>query len=311
MENPMENKGFYIFKQVLRILLGTFFMVTAVFKLLSLDSFELYIYSFNIFNFVISSFVARCVIAAELLLGTLLIVKIRYRLVWWLTMVMLCGFTLLLVYVAIFRNDTNCHCLGDIVQLNPTLSIVKNIVTMLLLMIVRKEEEYVFRRKKLVGILVLVASMAIPFACFPMDVVYNAFSKSNLKVNEEKFNAFLQDSTAQALHLSQGNYVVAYFAAGCPYCKISATKLSTIVENNHLDTDRFVFFIWGKDDKIETFKEETKTQNFRFVDINPIESVQLVYGNFPTMVFLRNGKIEEVADVRSFDDKKVVRFLKK
>lgn len=303
------TKSIKILKLILRILLGLFFIATALMKLFSLDNFEIYIYSFNLFGFTFSTFVARCVIMVELLLGALLVSKILYKPAWWMTMAMLAGFSVLLVYVAVFRHDTNCHCMGDIVQINPVWSIVKNVITMLLLLLVRKEEDYRFKGKVAVGITLLVASIATPFACFPMDVVYNAFSKSDNKVNEEKFNTFLQDSTAQALHLSQGDYVVAYFAAGCRYCKVSATKLSAIVENNHLDVNRFVFFIWGKEGKIETFKEETKTQNFRFVNINPIESVQLVYGNFPTVVFLHDGKIEGVADVRGFDDRKVVGFL--
>ena len=68
-----------ILKMVIRIGIGLFFIVSAVLKLLSLDSFELYIYSFNIVNFVWSGLVARAIIACEILVGVLLIAKVRYK----------------------------------------------------------------------------------------------------------------------------------------------------------------------------------------------------------------------------------------
>ena len=41
-----------IIKLIIRLLLGVFFISTAVLKLLSIDSFEVYIYSFGIVNYV-------------------------------------------------------------------------------------------------------------------------------------------------------------------------------------------------------------------------------------------------------------------
>ena len=81
---------------------------------------------------------------AELLLGICLMSKMLYKYAWWLTQLMLLGFTFLLIYIAIFRNDTNCHCLGDFVELNPVASIIKNLVTMALLFLVKNEEDYQF-----------------------------------------------------------------------------------------------------------------------------------------------------------------------
>ena len=37
------------------------------------------------------------------------------------------GFTLFLIYTAIYRNDANCHCFGSFIEINPVESIIKNI----------------------------------------------------------------------------------------------------------------------------------------------------------------------------------------
>lgn len=312
MEEIMQKHRFSavtIMKFIVRILLGAFFITTAVLKLLSLDSFEIYIYSFNLFSFNLCAIIARLVIAAELLLGAFLIAKILYKPTWWLTMLMMIGFTLFLVYVALFRHDANCHCMGDLVKLNPVFSIVKNLITIVLLLIVRKEEDYHFRGKMAVGITAAVLALGVPFILFPTDSVYNLIMKSNSVVDEKRFGEFMQDSTAQALHIEQGDYVLGVVSAGCKYCKLSAKKINSMVENNQLDTGKVVFLIWGSDPSIQKFKEETGAVHFRYAKINPVEAIQLVDGKFPTFVFVKNGKPVDAVDIRGLNDKNLRNFF--
>lgn len=298
-----------VVKFILRILIGAFFITTAILKLLSLDSFEIYIYSFNIFSFNLCAIIARLVIAAELLVGAFLIAKILYKPTWWLTLLMLVGFTFFLVYVAIFRQDSNCHCMGDLVELNPAYSIIKNLITIVLLFFIRKEEDYQFKGKKAVGIVLAVLALGVPFILFPTDATYNLFKRSDNNVNEKSFEQFMQDSVAQSLNIQEGNYVLGYLASGCKYCKLSAKKINTMVENNQLDTNKVVFIIWGGDESIQKFKEETDATHFRYAKISPIEAIQLVSGQFPTYVLVKDGKPVEAMDIRGLNDNKIRSFL--
>lgn len=300
---------FTILKFIIRILIGAFFITTAILKLLSLDSFEIYIYSFNIFSFNLCAIVARLIIAAELLLGAFLIAKILYKPTWWLTLFMLVAFTLFLVYVALFRHDTNCHCMGDLVELNPVYSIVKNLITIVLLLFIRKNEDYCFRGKLTVGILIPLLALGTPFILFPTDSAYNLVMKSDNAVNVKQFNTFMQDSTTQSLQINHGNYVLGFLASGCKYCKLSAKKINTMVENNQLDTNKVVFFIWGSDESIQKFKEETEATHFRYTTINPVEAIQLVNGQFPTYVFVKDGEPLDAVDMRGLNDKKIQKFF--
>ena len=302
-----------IWKMVIRIGIGLFFIVSAVLKLLSLDSFELYIYSFNLVNFVWSGLLARAIIACEILVGILLIIKVLYKEAWWLTMLMLIGFSLLLVYVMLFRNDSNCHCMGDLVEIKPWMSLVKNLVAIALLLLVRKEDDYQFgslgRKLALVG--AFVAALVPPFALFPMDGVYNLFAKSgNLDYSETDFNALMADSTMQDVNLEKGNYVVGVISSGCEFCKISCLKMSEMVENNGLDTSRILYFVWGDSAAVKPFQEETKTESFRFVRVNPVAAIRVVNGQFPTYLFIRDGVVEATADLRHLTEKKLCDHLK-
>lgn len=300
-----------IIKMVLRILLGAFFIATAIMKLLSLDHFELYIFSFQIFSFVLSTIIARLVIAVEMFLGFFLIFKILYKPTWWATMLMMIGFTLFLVYVAIFRHDSSCHCMGDLVELNPTWSIVKNLVTIVLLLLIRKESAAHFRGWKLVGLLGILAAFTATFVLFPLDGVYNLFKKDKTTYNEEVFHSFMQDSVMLAQQLDTGNYVVGVVASGCKFCKVSAEKLHAICERNNLDDSRILMTIWGKEESLAEFKEITGDSQIRYVTISPIVAVQLVNGRFPTYLYVHNGQVVKAADLRQLTEREMVEFIPK
>ena len=178
-----------------------------------------------------------------------------------------------------------------------------------MLLLIRKEDDWHFRGKVALGISLLVASVAVPFALFPMDSFYQIFSREEQKVDMAKFSQFMQDSTAQALQLDRGNYVIGYLASGCKYCKISASKIHTIFQNNQLDSTRLVFMIWGSEKSVRSFQEETETQGYRYESINPVEALNIVFGQFPTYVYVHNGQVERVANLRGLEERYTVDFL--
>ena len=53
-------------------LVGGVFIIAAILKLISIDEFEIYIYSFNIFSFLLTTFVSRIIIIGEFILGLFL-----------------------------------------------------------------------------------------------------------------------------------------------------------------------------------------------------------------------------------------------
>ncbi len=304
-----KAKAARILRTSVRLLLGFFFIATAALKLFSLDNFEIYIYSFNLFGYSLCAVIARTVIAAELFLGLTLASRIFYKPAWWLTMAMMVGFTLFLVYAALFRDDANCHCMGDLVQMRPSVSIVKNIITILLLLLVRNEKELVFKRKRLVGTAFIAVSLTVPFALFPTNSAYKLFSNRQEIINEKAFEIFMQDSTIRTLQLDDGRHLVGYLAAGCKYCKTGGAKLNSIVEKHHLDTNMVTFFIWGDEAAIHTYKTETGADKFRYQTVNPVIAIQIADGRFPTFLLLQDGNIIDILDYRGLDEQTVTRFL--
>ena len=121
--------------KLINIGIGSVFIIAAILKLISIDEFEIYIYSFNILSFLLTTFVSRIIIAAEFALGLLLILNRNCKFIRRVTLIVLASFTLFLIYAAIFRHDSNCHCFGELIQLNPIQSIIKNLILIVFLII--------------------------------------------------------------------------------------------------------------------------------------------------------------------------------
>ena len=322
------------FKTILRILLGLFFVSTAVMKLISLDNFEIYIFTFKIFSFNFAALMARAIIAAEFVLGVFLIAKIFYKQTWWLTLLMLIGFTGLLLYTAIFRNDDNCHCFGDLLSLNPTWSILKNLVTIGLLFLVKNEEDYRFKAKTFVIILTFAVALIVPFVLLTPDALYRKiYTQSGASFDEELFRKSLADSSLYytlydirrmelnendtvtfsskdtAADFLSGRRVVGVLSAGCTYCKASTTKLHTVFDRHHLDESQLQILVWGTEGSISRFIETTHTEKANFRMISPFLAVDLVAGQFPTFILMEDGKAVEVWDYRAVNENELVEFL--
>jgi hypothetical protein len=326
-------KTIEITKFVIRMLIGGLFILTATLKLFSLDQFELYVYSFGIFNYLMVTVLVRLLIAFELLMGIFLIAKIYYKPVWWLTMASLAGFTLLLIYVAIFRNDTNCHCFGDFVELDPAKSIIKNVITMILLLLIYKEKDYRFKFKKWVTGIGFATAIILPFFVFPMDSLYNKFKDPHGKINTQVFENVMKDSvtvlridslnspschylvsidsTKYYLQADSGKYVIGFFISQCKYCKLSIQKLNSIFEKNNLDKNHVKLCISGNNKSINNFVNETKADDYQYYKLSPFLLIDITYGKFPMYVMINNGKISSSMDLRGINEKELIEFLSK
>lgn len=296
---------------ILRLLIGGLFITTAIMKLISIDEFEAYIYSFGIFNFLLSTVVARLVIMAELLLGICLMAKLLYKYAWRLTMLMLVGFTLFLIYVAIFRNDSNCHCFGDIIELDPIHSIFKNVITIILMFFIRKEEDYQFKWKKWAIIAAFAVSFIVPFCVFPMDAVYNKFVSPVDEINVNAFDKVLSDSTMTDFDIQDGNYIIAVYASGCKYCKMSAKRMSLMLEKFAIDSTHFQMLIWGDSTHIQRFRTETNCEKYPWHHISPFAAIDVVYGQFPTFILTHDGQVVKGLDYRGMDEATLKEHLAK
>ena len=320
--------NYKLIKDTLRIGIGGMFVIAAILKLMSIDEFEIYIYSFNVLNFLLTSFVSRIIIAGEFILGLFLILKVNYKFTWNATMTILILFTLFLIYTAIFRNDTNCHCFGQLVELSPVESIIKNVIAMILLSIDKwtnlKPPSSKFKvqsstlkaqsskLKVQSSLLIATSTLLIVFVVSPPDVIYNKIYSEEKEISsyvlQESFDDIIKinfendtivlDSTA-VLETRERNLMIAIVSSGCKYCHLGVKKLSMIMKRKGTDTGNVNVFIWGSDDGILNFIKETDTEDLSYWKINPRQAIEITYGRFPVFIWLEDGEIVDIGDFRN------------
>lgn len=295
---------------VLKVLLGLVFIVSAILKLVGMDSFELYVYSYHFFSLNFSFLVARAAIILELVLGIGLVSNCFHRLMLWGSMAMLMGYTMLLLYAqyVVGRTD-NCHCFGDVLQFNPLQSILKNIVLMLLFHFVKKVEGFSFRRDSL-ALLATVGVVSVGvFVVSPPDNFTSSY-QTQQNVNMEQLAEAMEQPPLETLQLDEGKKIVCFFSTGCEYCQLSARKLSLMQQYYGFSPDDICYVFMGTEEGRERFYEVSQSKHYKDVIFeDAIGLLKITNGLFPVMLLLENGMVVHEYEFRSMKEDEIKSFM--
>ena len=302
MTNPLG-------KSALKVLLGLVFVVSAVLKLFDMDKFEIYIYSYHFFSLNASFMVARLSIILELVLGIGLISHCLHKLMWWGSIAMLGGYTLLLIYALTLGRTDSCHCFGDFIQLDPKQSLVKNGVLMLLFLLIYRMESWKTPFRWLILCLTVMASTIAVFVISPPDnLTSNADPEQNLQV--ELFEAMLDDAPLDSLSLHEGKQVVCFFSTSCDYCQMAAHKLSLMQQFYGFPKENITYLFMGNEESIAKFYEESGSTQYRDVLYSDVvRLLKAINGNFPVIVFLEDGEVVHEYGFRNMNEAEIQAFM--
>ena len=302
MTNPLG-------KSALKVLLGLVFVVSAVLKLFDMDKFEIYIYSYHFFSLNASFMVARLTIILELVLGIGLISHCLHKLMWWGSIVMLGGYTLLLIYASFIGRTDSCHCFGDFLQLDPKQSLVKNGVLMLLFLPIYRMESWKTPFRWLILCLTVMASTIAVFVISPPDnLTSNADPEQNLQL--ELFNEMLDDAPLDALNLREGKQVICFFSASCDYCQMAAHKLSLMQQFYGFPKENITYLFMGNEESIDGFYEQSGSVQYRDVLYPDVARLlKAINGNFPVVVLLEDGEVVFEYGFRNMDEDEIKTFM--
>lgn len=294
---------------ILKVLLGLVFIVSAVLKIFDMDKFEIYVYSYHFFSLNFSFLVARAAIIVELVLGIGLVTNAMHKLMWWGSMAMLAGYTLLLIYALVIGRTDNCHCFGDFLQFNPKQSMLKNVVLMGLFLLIYRVKEWKprFRWLGLCGV-VLISSVTV-FAVSPPDNFTPAYdSEHNLQT--ELFADLLYEAPLDSLNLAEGKQVICFFSTGCEYCQMAAQKLSLMQQYYGFPAENITYVFIGSVEGIVKFYEKSQSAHYRdvlYADVPKL--LQTINGSFPTIVFMNDGVVVCEYGFRNMHEQEIKAFF--
>lgn len=294
-------------KSALKVLLGLLFIASAILKLVDMDRFELYVYSYHFFSLNLSFIAARFAIILELVLGIGLVSHCWHKLMWWGSVLMLGAYTLLLIYALYHGRTDSCHCFGAFLPLNPKQSLVKNVVLLLLFLPVFRMEDWRPRFRWLLLVLSVVTSSLVVFAVSPPDSL-NTDSEQNLQV--ERFEAMLDEAPLDSLQLREGRQVVCFFSTGCETCRMAARKLSLMQQFYGFSEDSITYVFVGREEDIAGFYADSESAQYRNVLYpDAARLLKVVNGYLPTLVLLDNGSVLHEYGFRNMKEEEIMTFF--
>lgn len=292
----------------IRILLGLFFIVSAVAKWVDIDHFEVHVFSYGILSLNVSLLIARLIIIAELLVGVGLASNVWHRFVNVCAVLMLVGFTLFLGYAALIGRTDSCQCMGSLVEMNPVESMLKNVVLLLLLWVAMHCEAWRWDPQ---WWLWLPAVLAPVIAVFVTSAPDNwLFGPGEEPYKQEALQeAIGAEGELATLHLDEGRHVVAFVTPGCQFCQMADQKLTAIWQRHHLDSAAFVYLMPVKDSTVASMTlVDTAFQHPAYV-ISKKTFVGITYGNRPVVMLMHDGAVEGSFHYRNIDETRIATFM--
>lgn len=279
---------------MLRVLLSALFLVSAVAKLVAIDDFELYIYSYGLLPLNVSYVAARLCIVAELLLA------LFFALGWWRRWVNLAAFLILILfslflgYAALIGRTDSCQCLGRLADLNPIQSLLKNAVLIAMVLGYSRLSREAREIRMPMGIKIVISAifaLEITVAVFCISVPDNWMfgpeeSRYDRQLLEESIGP---DGLLADEGLAEGHQLMAFVTRGCPYCRMTREKLGSIAKRNHLDTARYHYF--------------------EPADLPDNLFLRITYGQRPFILLLDNGRPVVTYHYRNISERQVKNFL--
>ncbi len=283
-------------------------MLSSIAKLSSLESFELYIFSFGFATFDICSLVARSVVIMEFLLGSFLVFNLLHRFMKWITAAFLAVFSIFLLWRLMAGDTESCHCMGDVVDMNPTQSLIKNAVLAVLLAVSWKTDRLVYKRQNLIAFLIAAVTTVVVFLVWPPDFYYRNTSESN-DLSQEAFRP-----VADSLGFSRGRRVICFYSATCEHCRHCASKMAGIIRRHDIPLDSVsVLFMQthvAQDSVVTAFyAEHGDGLVLPYHDLHPFDFIPLTNGSMPLVTLFKDGNLVKEYDYLSLDEKELASFF--
>lgn len=294
---------------VLRVLLGLLFVVSAVSKIWSIDQFEVYVYSYGFFPLPLTYVLVRLCIAAELILGVMLLLGWWRRWVRLLTLLMLVAFSLFLCYAALVGRNESCQCFGQLADMNPGESLLKNALLIVLVLAYGKLDAAgecptgrCRLRLWLTGAIVVAAVVTVFVVSVPDNWM---FGNGSTRFNKERIEQTLaEEGPLSELKLTEGHKLAVFVTPGCPYCKMARQKLATIEERHHIASERIVYIEPGAEQEgympTDSCTHGIDTELF----------LKVTGGNRPYIILLEEGEPVVTFHYRNISEKRIARSLK-
>lgn len=299
---------------ILSIALGTTFLYSAWTKLNPIQSFEYTMVEFAHMPWLLSAVAARLIIGVEAALGGLILLHFFGRRKWVLrsSLLLLILLSVYLVYLwATQGNDVNCGCFGDAIWMSPSESLIKNGVLILAVwLLIRFHKGLQYRWLGIVTPLLFTVTTVLPFILYGIpDNKPNWLQKDSFQLDMAPlYDRALATPVAPA-SLKTGKHVISFLSLSCSHCRTAAHKMTIMKDRN--PSLPFYFVIAGKEEYLQSFWEETKSESIPHTKLDGDAFTDMVGYSWPVIYWINDGRVEAQANYIQLDQGEIENWLKK
>jgi len=297
---------------LISLAVGITFIYSAYTKLFPIQSFEYTIVQYGHLPWLLAAIAARFFIGLEAALGLLLALQMFGNGKWVIktALALLILFSGYLIYLwAIAGNNVNCGCFGDAIWMSPSTSLIKNgILIVLLIIILKLYPGLNFKQLQVTSIGITVLLLILPF------ILYGLPDQSPTWLKKDKFQLDLTNlyDTAHAkpipyVDLHKGKHVIAFLSVSCPHCRMAARKMHIMNQNNPLIP--FYFVIAGKNEFVQSFWDETKTENIPHSKLDADSFTGLIGYSWPVIYWVNNDTVVANSNYVSLSQEEIEKWL--
>lgn len=290
-------------RTVVRAVVGALFCASAIAKAITFDQLELYIFSFGWLSLGASFWVARLLVAIEIMVGIALIANLRRRETSWCALGLVVGFSLFLGYALMAGRGDNCHCMGELIEMSPAQSLLKNAGLAAALLFVLPQRGG-FRLR---GWIYAVGVVTI----FGGILIYSPPDNINPHLS---YDRVLDTEEFKHLSTTPGRRIVCLYSTECPYCELTSSKIATIVRRHNLEERVEVWFaVMGNniEERIDSFYERTLSPRFIYSTLPIREFLTLTQGEMPVVLLVDGDNVVQEYNYRTINESEICNFFDK
>lgn len=293
--------------------IGLFFIVSAYYKIPTLEQFGWRITETTFLNWTMAEWVARLIIGLEFFIGILFLFHLRLKRVGIpLAMTMLLVFSSYLLYVMFIRKENvDCGCLGELWPMTPTQSLIKNFILIGLLFLLRNIRfSWTFDKVKPVLWASLLVCLVVPFILSPPESIY--IHPEARTISKPIPLSLLYTSTANqapAVELRKGKHVLLFLSLSCTYCKKAAQRFR--VMKAKYPALPIYAIMNGLPSELNGFITETRMDNIPYTLFNGASDFSAMNGStsLPTVKFVSDTTVVREANYITVTENDILTWM--
>ena len=254
----------------------------------------------------VSAIAARLFIGLEAGIGLLIAANIYGTNKWVLrcSFLLLMVFNLYLIYLwFIFGNNVNCGCFGDAIWMNPSNSLIKNVLIMGAIAILLRYN------KGTKGLLpsIAIGSVSATSLILPFVLFYISFdTPGKLDLTPMYVTG---KPNVPTIDLRKGKHIIAFVSPSCSHCRNAALKMHEM----RLKYPEMPFFmiIGGTTSDLTDFWNASHAQDLPYVRMERDLFMKYTGGVFPVILWVNNGKVETRVSYRDMNEQSINNWIKK